>query len=54
MSNKETKITVIIAIVIACLVGLVTCGSDSGSTGSSDDGYLGYSDGFWEWYLENN
>lgn len=46
----------IIAVVIAIVIGLASCG-DSGSkrdVAHDPDGFLGYSDSFWEWYADNN
>ena len=49
-------IGVIIALVIAIAIGLASCG-DSGSKRDvvhDPEGFLDYSDSFWEWYAENN
>lgn len=47
----------VIIVVLFILLSFASCGGSSNH--SSDiardpDGFLGYSDDFWEWYVENN
>ena len=55
--NKNgASIGLIIAVVVAIAIGLASCG-DSGSkrdVAHDPNGFLGYSDSFWEWYAKNN
>lgn len=53
--NKNGVIT--IAVIVIFLIAIL--GSCGGNNNKSDiaydpDGFLGYSDSFWEWYAENN
>lgn len=46
----------IIAVILFVVLAFASC-SDSGSSKSvayDPDGFLGYSDSFWEWYVDNN
>ncbi len=47
----------LVAITLSLVLGLllVSCSSGSKSDIAHDpDGFLGYSDDFWDWYVENN
>lgn len=58
-NKKGENLGVIVVIVIAIVLSLVSCSScgNNGSkrdVGHDPDGFLGYSDSFWEWYADNN
>lgn len=47
---------VIFVLVIAILFGLASCGSSGSKRDVAHDpnGFMGYSDSFWDWYVEHN
>jgi hypothetical protein len=57
---KKSNTGGIIALVLVLLVLMAAIGScfDDGSSKKDvaydEDGFLGYSDSFWEWYADNN
>lgn len=58
MDGKKNNgnIGVIIVLVIAIVLGVVSCGGGGSKhdVAHDPDGFMGYSDSFWEWYAENN
>ena len=53
-SNKDTIIgfvTIIIFVLIA-FASCSSCSSDRSDVGRDPDGFLGYSDDFWEWQMK--
>ena len=55
-NKKGGGIALIIIVVVFFVIAFASCG-DSGSkrdVAHDPDGFLGYSDSFWEWYAENN
>ena len=43
-----------IACLLAMILALAGCGGSKRDVAHDPDGFLGYSDSFWEWYAENN
>lgn len=58
MDGKKNggNLGIIIVLVIAIVFGLASCGSGGSKrdVAHDPDGFLGYSDSFWEWYADNN
>lgn len=57
--NKGGGIAAIIVIILFFVIAFASCGSSCSGSSKSDiaydeDGFLGYSDSFWEWYADNN
>ncbi len=47
----------LVAIILSLVLGALLAGCSSGSKSDiarDPDGFLGYSDSFWDWYGENN
>ena len=53
MKNNLVKLG-ILACVITVIISLAGCGSSRKNIAYDKDGFLGYSDSFWEWYADNN
>lgn len=47
------KILVLFLALLMCL-SLFACGGDRYDVGHDENGFLGYSDDFWDWYARNN
>lgn len=57
MNSKKNggNIGTVIVLVIAIIFGFASCSSGSKYDVAHDpNGFLGYSDSFWEWYSEHN
>lgn len=55
-SGKGSSIIAVIVIVLFLVMGFASCSDDSSKSdiARDPDGFLGYSDSFWDWYVENN
>ena len=54
--NNGSNFGSIIIVVIAIMFALASCGGGGSKSNPAydPDGFLGYSDGFWEWYADHN
>ena len=54
--GKPGAMIATIVIIIALALGLARCGNSGSKRNVAHDpnGFLGYSDSFWEWYAKNN
>lgn len=55
MKNKAGAIIAFVCIIMFIIGAIGSCSDDDKRDAAYDkDGFMGYSDGFWEWYQDNN